>query len=121
MRNLALSGEGFEVFNAVEFRVEVFWAVTPCSAVIEYQHFSRKYLWNATRRHSLVDLDLTVSRYILNIDCSGISSCFVCYGIICNTWTQFSLCSLYRFRTVPKTDWHSLLPFMYSCYESHFS
>jgi hypothetical protein len=29
----------FEVFTVVKIEVEVFWVVTPCSAVAGYQHF----------------------------------------------------------------------------------
>jgi len=29
----------FEAFTAVMFQFEVFWVVTPCSVVIEYQRF----------------------------------------------------------------------------------
>jgi len=29
----------FEAFTAVKFQVTVFWIVTPCSAVVGYQHF----------------------------------------------------------------------------------
>jgi len=39
----------FEAFTAVIFQVEVFWVVTPCSAVVGYQHGPPKR-WYATRK-----------------------------------------------------------------------
>jgi hypothetical protein len=35
----SFSDESFEVFTAVMFQVEVFWAVTPCNVVVGYQPF----------------------------------------------------------------------------------
>jgi len=37
--NLLAECETFEAFTAVKIHVDVFWVVTPCSAVLGYQHF----------------------------------------------------------------------------------
>jgi len=55
----------YEAFTAVIFQVEVFWVVTPCSAVVGYQLFipkteaawtSTPHYHNTTRRHNPEDL-----------------------------------------------------------------
>jgi hypothetical protein len=63
----------FEAFTAVMIEVDVFWGVTPCSAVVGYQRFILKIetAWtsetlisyhNTTWRHNPEDLDLNMPR-----------------------------------------------------------
>jgi hypothetical protein len=73
-----------EVFRAVKIQVEVFWVVTPCSAIIGYQHFGEPFSYhfrvkmkvsrlsemlvpyhNITRRHNPEDQEFSCTKNVM--------------------------------------------------------